>query len=49
MESEIKRSKKGPYWELKVDGEFAGNFDSFKEATDELEAIIKEKNEVKTA
>lgn len=49
MSSEIKRSKKGPYWTLTVDGEFVGNYDTFKEATDDLEAIILEKGEVKTA
>ena len=49
MTSEIKRSKKGPYWTLTVDGEFVGNYDTLKEAADDLDTIIQEKNEVKTA
>lgn len=49
MTSEIRRSKKGPYWTLTVDGEEIGNYDTFKEATDDLEEIIREKSEVKTA
>lgn len=49
MTSEIKRSKKGPYWTLTVDEEFVGNYDTFKEATDDLEEEIRKRNEVKTA
>ncbi len=34
---EIKRSSKGPYWTLTVDGVFEGNFDTFGEALREYE------------
>lgn len=34
---EIKRSSRGPYWTLTVDGVFEGNFDTFGEALMEYE------------
>ena len=42
----IKRSIKGPYYEMEVNGEFEGNYDSPKEAADAFEEIRKEKEEL---
>lgn len=39
-EMEIKRSPRG-YYTLTVNGEFAGNFDSVREATDEYESLYR--------
>lgn len=43
MTVKIERSKKGPNYELTIDGKFAGNFDTVKEAADEVEENRKEK------
>ena len=43
---EIRRSKKGAYYEMYIDGTFYGNYDSVKEATDDYEEYrAKEKEE----
>ena len=45
MTCEIKRSDKGPYYTMKIDGEFAGNYDTVQEAANDYEDILKkEKN-----
>lgn len=38
MTCRIERNSRG-YYALYIDGEFAGNFDSVKEAADEYEAV----------
>lgn len=41
MDCTIKRSTKGPYYEMTVDGKFYGNYDTVKEASEEFEQIKK--------
>ena len=42
MEGKITHSKRGGYYSLTVNGEFVGNYDTFKEATDEYVAMCEE-------
>ena len=39
MTCTIKRSEKGPYYEMTVDGQFCGNYDTVKEASEEFEQM----------
>lgn len=43
MTMDIRRSKRGPYYELQVDGKFEGNYDTIKEAADAYEELRKER------
>ena len=43
MTCDIRRSKKGPFYEMIVDVKFAGNYDTPKEAADAYEEYRKEK------
>ena len=40
---DIHRSKKGPYYEMFIDGKFYGNYDTVKEAADDYEKYVEEK------
>lgn len=40
---DIRHSEHGEYYEMSVDGEFAGNFDTVHEAATEFEHILAEK------
>lgn len=42
----IKRSDKGPYYTMTIDGKFEGNYDTPKEAADAYEELKKEKEDV---
>ena len=44
---DIHRSKKGPYYEMYIDGKFYGAYDTVKEATDDYEAYRKEQEKEK--
>ena len=43
MTAEIRKSKKGPYYELYVDGVFEGNYDTAGEAARAYDEIVKER------
>ena len=43
MTVKISRSKDGPYYEMEVNGKFAGNYDTVKEAADDFEKMKEEK------
>lgn len=50
MEGKIEHSKTNGYYTLTVNGKFYGNYDTFKEASDEYsELCVKDKEEKKTA
>ena len=37
---DIRRSPRGPFYEMSINGQFYGNYDSVKEATDDYEAYL---------
>ena len=39
MTVKISRSKDGPYYKMEVNGKFAGNYDTVKEAADDFEKM----------
>ena len=45
MTCDIRRSDKGPYYEMKIDGIFVGNYDTPTEAAKEFDKIMEEKRE----
>lgn len=45
MTCTIDRSKKGPYYEMKIDGKFAGNYDTVKEAAEDFDKMVNEKKQ----
>lgn len=47
MEGSIIHSKVGGYYTLTINGKFVGNYDTFKEASDEFENKILEEAEQK--
>ena len=48
MTVKINRSKNGPYYEMTIDGKFAGNYDSLKEAADDFEEMKAKARKEKT-
>ena len=48
MTVKISRSKNGPYYEMTVDGKFAGNYDTMKEAADDFEEMKAKAGKEKT-
>ena len=45
MKCEIKHSKRGEYYEMFINGEFYGNYDTVDEAARDLDQIVLEKAE----
>ena len=42
MNCEIRKSKRGPYYELVVNGKFEGNYDNFTEAARQADKMEEE-------
>lgn len=46
---DIHKSKKGPYYEMYINGQFYGNYDTVKEASDDYEEYRKEEQKKEEA